>query len=173
MLSLVRASSSLAGLELLEVVRARVHVVGCQSREKAERKGSVIASQHNEEVDGRRKGKRILTALKALDEVLALLLTAGADVLLLVGVTLVVRLRRGLLGLLGGCRAASTEQHVGETVANSRTDGDTGSGGSHLAKKTGALRLLRHGRRVLGVSLGRWLVVLLRRSGHGVGATRA
>lgn len=116
------------------------------------------------------------TAFKTLDEILALLLAASAHRLLLSGVgTLVVRLRR-LLSLFGGCRAAATEEHVRQTVADGRSNSDTSSGGSHLTEQTGTSRLLlcRHGW-LLCVRLRRLLVVLLLllvRRGHCVCTTR-
>lgn len=78
----------------------------------------------------------VLTALKTLDEVLALLLAADTHVLLLltsVG-ALVVRLS-GLLRLLGRGRT-TTKEHVGKSVAHRGTNGYTGGGGSHLTKET-------------------------------------
>ena len=115
-----------------------------------------------------------LTALETLDKVLALLFAADADALLLTRVgSLVVSLRSGLLSLFDGLGATTTKEHVGKTVTDRRSNSDTGSGGSHLSKQTGSLRLLCHGRRVL-LSVGGLLVVmLLRRRSHGVCAARA
>lgn len=137
--------------------------------EESKCKCQSLISQHTHTVY---LARRVLTALKALDEVLALLLAASTHALLLLSISvLVVSLGRSLL-LLGGCGAATTEEHIGEAVAHGGTDSDTSGGRSHLTKETRAGRLLS-GRRVGCVSLRRLLVVLLRRSGHGVSTARA
>ena len=165
LVNLVGTGSSLASLELLEVVRARVHVVGWCSEVK---RVQSVSPELVERSRGCGESNMRLTALKTPDEVLALYIAVDANVLLL----LVVSLGSGLLGRLSGSRAASTEEHAGEAVANGGADSDTSGGRGHLAEQTGSLRLLSHGRRVLGI-LRRRLVVLLVRGSHGVSTARS